>query len=88
MHFSKPSTTGGLSSEFDDFLTSATVSEVRRVLSDPSLQREMADHNYEVARQFFSYEVLEDELNLMIRRPHNIYRMVGRLKRFRERMQN
>jgi glycosyltransferase involved in cell wall biosynthesis len=70
--------------EFDDYLTSTTIGNVRRVLEDPELRREMADHNYEVARQFFSYEVLEDELGVMIRRPHNIYRMVGRLKRFRQ----
>lgn len=71
--------------EFDDFLTSETVDEIQRVLNDKSLQQEMVEHNYEVAREFFSYEVLEDELNLMIRRPHNVYRLVGRLKRFRGR---
>lgn len=70
---------------FDDFLTSETVDEIQRVLNDKSLQQEMVEHNYEVAREFFSYEVLEDELNLMIRRPHNVYRLVGRLKRFRGR---
>ena len=70
---------------FEDYLTKQTVEEVRRVLADQELQREMADHNYEVAKEFFSYEVLADELNLMIRRPHNIYRIVGRLKRFRGR---
>jgi glycosyltransferase involved in cell wall biosynthesis len=73
--------------EFDDFLTSETVNRVRRVLDDDSLRQEMVEHNYTVAKEFFSYEVLEDELSLMIRRPHNIYRTMGRLKRFRERMQ-
>ena len=67
---------------FEDFLASETVGETKRVLDDKSLQQEMAEHNYEVAREFFSYEVLEDELNLMIRRPHNVYRLVGRLRRF------
>ncbi len=73
--------------EFDDFLTSETVDEIERVLDDKSLQQEMVEHNYEVASEFFSYEVLDDELNLMIRRPHNVYRLVGRLKRFRGRSQ-
>ena len=36
-----------------------------------------------IANEFFSYQVLEDELNLMISRPQNIYRLLGRLKRFR-----
>ena len=73
--------------EFEDFLTSETLDEIERVLDDKSLQQEIVEHNYEVAREFFSYEVLEDELNLMIRRPHNVYRLVGRLKRFRGRSQ-
>ena len=73
--------------EFEDYLTSETVDQVQRVLDDKSLQQEMVEHNYEVAREFFSYEVLEDELNLMIRRPHNVYRLVGRLKQFRGRSQ-
>ncbi len=71
--------------EFDDYLTSETVREVERVLADQTLQQEMADHNYEVASEFFSYEVLEEELNLIIRRPHNIYRLMGRLRQFRGR---
>lgn len=71
--------------EFDDFLTSDTVTRINSVLSDKPLQQEMADHNYEVAREFFSYEVLRDELELIVRRPQNIYRLLGRLRRFRGR---
>ena len=71
--------------EFDDFLTSDTVDEIHNVLSDATLQREMVEHNYNIAREFFSYEVLADELNLIVRRPHNIYRLLGRLRRFRGR---
>ena len=69
--------------EFEDYLTSDTVDEIKRTLANPALCREIVDHNYEIANEFFSYEVLEDELNLMIRRPQNIYRLLGRLKRFR-----
>lgn len=72
--------------EFDDYLTTETVDEVRRVLDDAALRREMADTNYRLAEQFFSFEVLEDELNVLVRRPQNIYRLAGRSKRFRERM--
>lgn len=71
--------------EFDDYLTAETVEEIVRVLDDPQLKQEIVDHNYEVAREFFSYEVLEDELRMMIQRPHNVYRLVGRLRRFRGR---
>jgi glycosyltransferase involved in cell wall biosynthesis len=69
--------------EFEDFLTSDTVDEIKRVLNDDSLRQQIVDHNYEVAHKYFSYQVLEDELKLMIERPHNIYRLLGRLKRFR-----
>ena len=63
---------------FDGFPTDETVDEVRRVLGDAAYRQQMVDHNYEVARQFYSYEVLEAELRLMIQRPHNIYRLIRR----------
>lgn len=69
--------------EFEDYLTAETVDEIRKVLGDDKLRQEIVDHNYEVAQEFFSYQVLKDELTLMIERPANIYRLLGRLKRFR-----
>jgi len=63
---------------FDGFPTDDTVDEIHRVLGDATLRRESVDRNYEIAKQFFSYEVLEEELRLMIQRPHNIYRLLGR----------
>jgi glycosyltransferase involved in cell wall biosynthesis len=63
---------------FDGFPTDGTVDEIHKVLADPARRQKMVDENYEVARRFFSYEVLEDELRLIIQRPHNIYRLLGR----------
>jgi len=63
---------------FDGFPTDDTIDEIRRVLSDAAYREEMVEHNYEVASQFFSYEVLEEELRLIIQRPQNIYRLLGR----------
>ncbi len=63
---------------FDGFPTNGTIDEIRRVLADAEYRREMVEHNYEVATRFFSYEVLEDELRLMMSRPQNIYRLLGR----------
>lgn len=71
---------------FDGFVTNETVKEVRRILEDDSYREAMVAHNYEVGRQFFSYGVLRDEFELMIRRPNNIYRMLGRNPRFRQRV--
>lgn len=56
--------------------------EIERVLSDKSLRQQIVQHNYDVAHEYISYQVLEDELKLMIQPPHNIYRLLGRLKRF------
>ncbi len=63
---------------FDGFPTDETVDEIHKVLGDAEYRREMVDHNYEIARRFFSYEVLEEELRVIIQRPHNIYRVLGR----------
>jgi len=63
---------------FDGFPTRETVEEIRRVLDDDAYRREMVDHNYQVAREFFSYEVLEDELQFLVHRPHHIHRLLRR----------
>ena len=62
---------------FDGYLTNKTVDEVRRLLDDSRMCEDVVEHNYEVAHEFFSYEVLEAELRLMVERPHNIYRLLG-----------
>lgn len=66
---------------FDGFLTNDTVNEVNQLLDNPSRCRDMVEHNYEIANEYFSFEVLEAELRLMVQRPQNIYRL---LKRGRE----
>ena len=63
---------------FDGFLSHETVEQTHRVLHDTAFREEMVDHNYRVAHEFFSYEVLEAELRLIIERPQNIYRLLGR----------
>ena len=63
---------------FDGYLTRSTVDEVNRLIDSPELQQEMVEVNYRVAQQYFSYEVLEAELQLMVDRPQNIYRLLRR----------
>lgn len=65
---------------FDGFPTDDTVSQIRRVLGDAAYRQQMVDENYELARRFFSYEVLEEELRVILQRPHNIQRLLGRLR--------
>ena len=66
---------------FDGYLTNETVAQVNRVLDDAALRRNMVEHNYQMATKYFSYEVLEAEMRVMIERPHNIYRLLSRGKR-------
>jgi glycosyltransferase involved in cell wall biosynthesis len=63
---------------FDGFPTDETVKEIHRVLEDTRYRKDMVEHNYEAASRFFSYEVVEDELRLIMQRPQNIYRLLGR----------
>lgn len=63
---------------FDGYLTNETVDDVKRLLDSPSRRQEMVDHNYRVAAEFFSYEVLEAEMRSIIERPQNVYRLLQR----------
>ncbi len=53
---------------FDEFLTRETVEEISGLLNDEVARAEMTEHNYDVARRHFSYEVLEEELRPILRR--------------------
>ncbi len=46
----------------DGSLTAKTVAAVRNVLESPKRTAEMVDHNYEIAKQHFSYGVLQGQL--------------------------
>lgn len=53
----------------DGFLTDETIARVKQILTDRDRCRNMVDHNYEVARQFFSYRKVENELRALLGRP-------------------
>jgi glycosyltransferase involved in cell wall biosynthesis len=48
--------------EVDGWISDESISEVRRLLDDPDRSQAVADKNYELARQHFSYRVLADAL--------------------------
>jgi mannosylglucosylglycerate synthase len=52
--------------EFDSFITEETVARARQVILDPSLAPAMAEHNYRLARQHYSYSMLERRLRTLI----------------------
>ena len=53
--------------EVDGWITDEAVSEVRRCLDDPHRRQLIVSHNYELARQHFSYEVLARALEQLLR---------------------
>ena len=69
---------------FNEYLKQETVDETRRVLEDRAYREEMVERNYQLANEFFSYEILEQELLSIMQRPQNIYRLVRRNPRWME----
>ncbi len=49
--------------EMNGYVTEAAVEEARRVLEDEVYREEMVNHNFELGRKYYSYEVLERSLN-------------------------
>ena len=52
--------------EMDEFVSEDTVREARRYLSDPALRAEAAEHNYRIARTYYSFATLEERLRLVL----------------------
>jgi glycosyltransferase involved in cell wall biosynthesis len=50
--------------ELDGYVTKDAVEQTKQVLADPKLCREMVDHNYELGKRFFSYDVLRRRLDI------------------------
>lgn len=53
----------------DGFLTDEVVEDVRWILADGAARTTMVEHNYNTAKEFFSYERLERELRAILRTP-------------------
>ena len=45
--------------EIDGYVTDKAVEQTKQVLDNPKLRQEMVDHDYELAKEYFSYTVLE-----------------------------
>jgi len=46
----------------DNNLTDEAVAEIDRIIYDPALQEEITEHNFELGRKHFSFNVLEEKL--------------------------
>jgi glycosyltransferase involved in cell wall biosynthesis len=52
--------------EFDGYITDETVQHTRQVLDDACLRQEMVEHNYQMARRHYSYQMLERRLQTLL----------------------
>lgn len=52
--------------EFDGFISNATLEETRYVLKHPEETAEHAEHNFALARRYYSYSMLERRLELLL----------------------
>jgi glycosyltransferase involved in cell wall biosynthesis len=52
--------------EINGYVTDEAVKHTREVLHDPKMAREMADHNHELAKKFFSYNILRQNLRTLM----------------------
>jgi glycosyltransferase involved in cell wall biosynthesis len=51
---------------FDGFVTRETVQQTKALLRDSARRAEMADHNYELGRRYYSYRTLEKGLSNLL----------------------
>lgn len=52
--------------EFDGYITEDTVTRTKEVLNNPDVLRTMVEHNYELGRRYYSYSMLERNLNTLL----------------------
>lgn len=52
--------------EFDGYISNATLERARYLLTHPLQAAQDAEHNYELARRYYSYNVLERRLQLLL----------------------
>lgn len=52
--------------EFDGYINEETIHAVKRILKDPELVHQQACHNYQLANRYYSYEMLERRLALLL----------------------
>ena len=48
------------------YITRAVIEETRRILRDSEYRRQMVDHNFEIARKYYSLEVLQRKLGHLL----------------------
>ena len=52
--------------EFDGFISEKTIEETRSLLTNPEKSRQMCEHNFNLARRYYSFSMLERRLGLLL----------------------
>ncbi|MFQ5834792.1 MAG: glycosyltransferase, partial [bacterium] len=52
--------------ELNDYVDSKAVELTKKVLESPGLVKEMAEHNYELGKRYYSYSVLRQKLKVLL----------------------
>jgi hypothetical protein len=52
--------------EFDGFISEKTLDDTRYILAHPELAAQQSEHNYELARRYYSYTMLERRLGTLL----------------------
>ena len=52
--------------EFDGYISDRTLQETRYVLNNPDVTAEEAEHNFELAKRYYSYTMLEKRLHILL----------------------
>jgi hypothetical protein len=52
--------------EFNGFVTEETIKQVRKILKDREFSEEMTGRNYQLGKQFYSFTVLEQQLQVLL----------------------
>jgi len=50
----------------DGFITNEVVEEVRRLLEDSDYREDVVEHNFQVARNYYSYDTLKNSLHTLV----------------------
>jgi glycosyltransferase involved in cell wall biosynthesis len=53
--------------EIDDYITQEAVDYTRKILSDKDMRKKLVEHNYDLAQRYFSYSVLREKLDAILR---------------------
>jgi glycosyltransferase involved in cell wall biosynthesis len=57
---------GFKAAEFTGFVNEKTIEHVRKILKDRSFTEEITEHNYQLAKKYYSYTVLEQQLQMLL----------------------